>query len=68
MDKVIIEKVVVNNEIFYTGEFFDEFRVYPPSNKKPYWEIKFLQNGKTVKLIKATGMISYSVEYKEEVK
>lgn len=46
MCKVIIEKTVVNGEVFSTGEFFDEIKVYPPSKEEPYWEVNLLKNGK----------------------
>ncbi len=64
--KKVIERVVVNGEKLYTGEFYDKFIVYAPTKEEPYWLIKGIKGEKEILTIKATGAVCYEIEYEPE--
>lgn len=55
---VIIEKVNINGEEFSVDkDGWDKIDVSPPTDKHPYWLIKFYAEGKCVESISATGNV-----------
>jgi len=55
--------VYVNGDKFFTGKHCDSFHIMYPSAQEPYWQIDFVQDGKVIKRIIATGHVTVLKEF-----